>query len=116
MASKLTEDLNHTTFDSNVFVDYMKDKSLIYIVFELCEYYDLFGKFGIVHECMAAFLRQALASYERTNNPYHNLLSVIDVLHNIHYFVMAGNLTKHLTDLQIMVLIFSGIIFAFSHP
>ena len=116
VASKLTEDLKSTTFDPNVYVEFLKDKSLTYLVFKLFNYYDLFDKFGIQPARMAGFLRQATASYYKTNNPYHNLLSVIEVLHSLHHFIIAGSLTKHLTDLHIMALFIAGIIYSFAHP
>jgi len=116
VANKLSDDLRTSLFDENVFCEFMKDKALIFLGFKLWTYYDLFDKFGIGPDQMAGFLKQATSSYYKTNNPYHNLLFVIGILHNLHYFIIEGGLTKHLTDLQIMALLLAGISYCFSHP
>ena len=116
VAAKLTDDLHNSRFDENVYNEFMKDRALVYLGFKLFTYYDLFNKFGVVADQLASFLKQASASYNSNINSYHNMLAVVGILHNLHYFIMQGNLTKYLTDLDIMALILSGISYCFCHP
>ncbi len=116
VTNKLSEDLRTPQFDANLFAEFLKDKALIVLGLKLFSYYDLFDKFGVVPDQLAAFLKQATSSFYKPNNPYNNMLEVIGVLHHLHYFILEGGLTKYLTDLQIMALLLSGIAHCFSHP
>eukprot|EP00826_Nyctotherus_ovalis_P018849 TRINITY_DN15719_c0_g1_i11.p1 TRINITY_DN15719_c0_g1~~TRINITY_DN15719_c0_g1_i11.p1 ORF type:complete len:363 (-),score=86.66 TRINITY_DN15719_c0_g1_i11:540-1628(-) len=116
IANKLWEEFKGIDFDENVFCDFMKDRALIYLGFKLFNHYDLFKKFGVLPDNLARFLREATSVYNDSMNSYHNLMLVIGVLHNLHYFIVQGKLTEYLTDLDVMALLLAAIAYCFSHP
>ena len=116
IATKLSDDFQNFSFDENVFCEFMKNRALIYLGFKLFNYYDLFNKFGVAPDQLAGFLKQAQATYDNSLNMYHNTLAAVGILHKLHYYIIQGNLTKYLTDLDIMALILSAVSYCLSHP
>jgi hypothetical protein len=55
-----------------------------------------------------------VSTYEQ--NPYHNVIKIIDLTRNFHYFVKVGELMQIFSDLNVMAGFLSCLLCDISHP
>lgn len=103
------------TFDSFTFDSLLTENSLAYLTFKLFKQYNFLDSYFIDVEVLLNFTREVQTAYFK-ENPYHNVLHVIDSLQGLHFMLTHGNLKKYLKKHDTFAAFVACLILDFEHP
>jgi mRNA deadenylase 3'-5' endonuclease subunit Ccr4 len=109
------ENMELATFDSVNFDSLLGDNSVSYITFKLFKQYNFLDSYFIDVEVLLNFTREAQMAYFK-ENPYHNVLHVIDSLQGLHFMLTHGNLKRYLKKHDTFAGFVACLILDFEHP
>ena len=102
-------------FDVFKYQELLGDSTLCHFGIRLFTRYGLIEKFAISEGNLKNLLFQIKAEcYETTQ--YHNVLRIIEVTRNFHYFVKFGELMVHISDLHVMAGFIASMVHDVAHP
>lgn len=89
------ENIESSTFDAFTFDNLLNENSLAYLTFKLFKQYNYLQSYHVELETMINFIREVQLAYFK-ENPYHNIIHVIDSMQGLHFMLSQGNLKKYL--------------------
>ena len=112
---KMMDTFDKWIFDTHTYCDTLQENSLTHFGFKLFQLYGILEKFSIADQNFLNLLKGIKAStYEQ--NPYHNVIKIIELTHNFHYFVKTGELMTIFSDLNVMSGFLSCMLCDIAHP
>jgi hypothetical protein len=109
------DNMELATFDSFTFDSLLTENSLAYLTFKLFKQYNFLDSYFIDVEVLLNFTREAQMAYFK-ENPFHNVLHVIDSLQGLHFMLTHGNLKKYLKKHDTFAGFVACLILDFEHP
>lgn len=103
------------TFDAFTFESLLTDNALGYITYKLFRHYQFFDSYHLSIETLLNFMKEAQLAYFK-ENPYHNVVHVIDSMQGLHFMLTQGNLKKYLKKHDIYAAFVACLIQDFEHP
>jgi hypothetical protein len=111
----MMDNFDKWNFETHGYCDTLQDNALAHFGFKLFQLYGLLEKFSIADSNFVSLLKGIKAStYEQ--NPFHNVVKIIEVTRNFHYFVKVGELMQIFSDLNVMAGFLSCLLTDISHP
>lgn len=89
------ENIELTTFDAFTFDNLLNENSLAYLTFKLFKQYNFLQVYHVELETLINFIREVQLAYFK-ENPYHNIIHIIDSVQGLHFMLTSGNLKKYL--------------------
>lgn len=120
--SKMMDDFDNSqqdsvlwNFDVFKYHEVLGSMSLNHFGIRLFMRYGFIEKFGISESNLKNLMNQIKAQCYSTTN-YHNVLRIIEVTRNFHYFIKFGDLMVHLSDLHAMAGFLATMLHDVAHP
>ena len=73
----------------------MNESSLQFLVYKIFQFHNLFKFANINLESLVCFTREMSQGYFK-ENPFHNVVHILDSLQGLHFMLKAGNIKKYL--------------------
>ena len=94
----MMDNFDKWNFDTHAYCETLQENSLTHFGFKLFQLYGLLEKFSIADSNFLNLLKGIEAStYDL--NPFHNIVKIIELTRNFHYFVKVGDLMQIFSDL-----------------
>lgn len=111
----MMDNFDKWNFDTHDYCATLQENALTHFGFRLFQQYGILEKFSIADSNFLNLLNAIKAStYEQ--NPYHNVVKIIELTRNFHYFVKTGELMQIFSDLNVMSGFLSCLLCDVSHP
>jgi hypothetical protein len=109
------ESMELATFDSFTFESLLTENALPYLTYRVFQQYNFFETYFIEIEVLINFVREVHQAYFK-DNPYHNIVHIIDSMQGLYFMLTHGNFKKYLKKHDIFAGFVACLIQDFEHP
>lgn len=107
--------IDMTSFDAFHFDQILNESSLQFLVYKIFQFHNLFKFANVNLESLVCFTREMSQGYFK-ENPFHNVVHILDSLQGLHFMIKSGNIKKYLKR-QDQLAVFTGcLMHDFEHP
>lgn len=89
------ERVDQSNFDAFHFDQILNDNSLQFLVYKIFQFHNLNKFANIKVENLVCFTREMALGYFK-ENPYHNVVHILDSLQGLHFMLKVGNIKRYL--------------------
>jgi hypothetical protein len=87
--------IDMTSFDAFHFDQILNESSLQFLVYKIFQFHNLFKFANVNLESLVCFTREMSQGYFK-ENPFHNVVHILDSLQGLHFMIKSGNIKKYL--------------------
>ena len=93
----------------------MNDNSLQFMVYKLFQFHNLQKYANIKLDTLVNFTREMALGYFK-ENPFHNVVHILDSLQGLHYMLKTGNMKKFLKRQDNLAVFIACLVHDYEHP
>jgi len=103
------------SFDATIFDGMLFDNSLPFMVYKIYQHNGLIASYHMELIQLVNFSREMQIGYFK-DNPFHNVVHVLDSMQGMHFMMKVGNVKKYLKQIDLFSCFTANLIHDYEHP